>query len=196
MGDKIKTAWEKAMERFEEKNKNVTDADIMRMECLPEAQKLVGRLLAEAEFDILTTVKQYDQDRQKLIFEALEDNLVTRLVLPENEQSMQDDQRIMEGLLQIKKDKESMSPIMGELEDVFNYYLQSREQAYQSLEQEFRSRIDSAMREKGVDPGQGVQVDPARYPQFQEELTKLMGQINEKFTPSLKQIRQKIKDVD
>ncbi len=144
MGDKIKSAWEKAMERFEEKNKNVSDSDIMRMECLPEGQKLAGRFLAEPQFDLTAALEQYDNERQKLVLKALEDTLISRLVLPEDEQAMQDDRRVMEGLLQLKKDKETLSPLL----------------------------------------------------KFQEEWTKLMGQLNEKFLPSFEQIRQRIKELN
>jgi len=196
MGDKIKSAWEKAMERFEEKNKNVSDSDIMRMECLPEGQKLAGRFLAEPQFDLAAALAQYDNERQKLVLKALEDTLISRLVLPEDEQAMQDNRRVMEGLLQLKKDKEALSPLMGELEHIFNYYLQAREQAGRSLEEDFRSRIEGALRERGIEPGPGVQVDPKRHPRYQDEMTKLMGQINEKFMPSFEQIRQRIKQLD
>jgi len=193
MGTKIKTAWEKALERFEEKTKHVSSADILRMECLQEGQKLVGRYLAEPRFKLTDAFEQYDPEKKGLVLKAVEETLLNRLVLPENERALQDDRRVMEGLMAVKENKQLLSSIFGEMEHLFNYYLQAREQARESLEQDFSSRIEEAMQKRGIRPGPGVRVNPAGHPQFQEEWSRLSGDLNKRFLPALEQLRRKIK---
>lgn len=194
MGDRIKTAWEKALERFEERSKNISPEDILRMEYRPEGQKLAGRYLKEPQFKLSAALKQYEGKKRKVVLEAVEETLLSRLALPENEQALQDNRRVMEGLVEIKKNKQFLAPIMGELEHLFQYYIQAREQARESLKRDFSARINSTMQKRGIRLGPGVRVNPERHPQFHEEWAKLLGKVNEKFMPALEQLRQKIRE--
>lgn len=196
MGTKIKTAWEKAMERFEEKNKQVSSKDVMRMECLEEGQKLVGRYLAEPELNLKAALTKYDPEMQHLLFKVVGETLLNRLVLPVDEQNFQNNLRVMEGLMEVKQNKQALSPLLGELKNLLSYYRKTRDQARESLEEQLSSYIEETLRQKGMRPAPGTRINPERHPKFQEEWSRLLSRINDKFMPKFNQLRQEIGKIE
>lgn len=193
---KIKSAWEKALERIEEKSKNVTPEDMLRMECRSEGQKLVGKFIGDPGFSLAAALAEYSEEKRRLVEDVVEDTLVQRLDLPDNEQARQENRRVMEGLREVKSNTSALAAVAEELEYLSNYYLEARKQSHASLREDFGARIDAAMQQRGLKPAPGMQFNPEGHPQFREELAKLMDRVRERFAPALEQLRQKIREID
>lgn len=192
---RIKTAWEKAMERTEEKNKNISAEDIMRLECKEVGQRLAGQYLTDPKFNLSQAIAEYDPQRQKMIFKAMADMFLIRLVLPQDEQVFRDNLIVMEGLVDVKEDQEALVPVLEELKHFFNYYLEAVRQARHSLEQQLVSHLEEIMLQKGMSLGPEAQLNAQMHPKYQEEWAKFAEKLNEKFQPPFTEMRQRIESL-
>ncbi|MCF8010359.1 MAG: hypothetical protein K9L17_05275 [Clostridiales bacterium] len=193
MSDKIKSAWEKAMERFDDKNRQVSEEDLTNMEFRFEAQKLAGRFLKESNFKLNDLLNEYTGEKRKAVCRVVEETFLNRLVLPENENIKEENHRVMEGLLQIKQDAGMIKSILQEIELMFDQYIQARNQSYEKLKQDFTYRFNNAL--KKMNQQSNLSMDPEKHPRFKEEWLKLAGKVNEKFMPDFENLIEKIKEV-
>ncbi|HIE13142.1 MAG TPA: hypothetical protein EYP63_06935, partial [Desulfotomaculum sp.] len=133
--DRIKTAYEKALERISKMN--LADVDVSSVEYIPKGGAVAARFLRDKDFDLIAELEKYSEDVRGYVREGILEALLRNIQLPKDEQAQDANRRAMDGLLAIKKDKRVLKQIFSELEYLFNYYMQAVAHSYANLKESF-----------------------------------------------------------
>ncbi|MEW6446490.1 MAG: DUF6657 family protein [Bacillota bacterium] len=189
--DKIKTAYEKALERISKMN--LDSVDVSSMEYVPKGSAAAAQFLWDKDFDLLAELKKYNEGVRGYVREGMEDALLRNIQLPKDESAQDNNRRAMDGLLAIKKDKSALKQIFTELEYLFNYYIQAVEHTYANLKESFAARLTHAQQALERQLGTKVRVDVERQPGFLEEWHRIQGQLDAQYEPVLSEQKEKIR---
>lgn len=188
---KIKTAYEKALERISEMN--LAGVDVSSVEYIPKGSAAAGQFLRDKDFDLVTELKKYSEDVRGYVQEGIQEALLRNIQLPKDEQAQDTNRRAMDGLLAIKKDKSVLKQIFSELEYLFNYYMQAVEHTYANLKESFTARIAPTQQALERQLGTKVRVDVEGHPGFLEEWRRAQRQLDAQYEPVLAEQKEKIR---
>lgn len=191
---KIKTAYEKALERISEMN--LADVDVSSVEYIPKGGAAAAQFLWDRDLDLPAELEKYSEDVRGYVREGMEDALLRNIQLPKDETAQDSNRRAMDGLLAIKKDKSALKQIFSELEYLFNYYSQAIEHTYANLKDSFAQRITQAQQALERQLGTKIRVDVERHPGFFEEWLRIQGQLDAQYEPALAEQKEKIRRLD
>ncbi len=192
--EKIKTAFERAMERVAKLD--VAGVDMASIEYVPKGHAIAARFLRrEKDCDLLTELDGYDKEVRPYVKQGIEETFLRNIQLPQNESVMENNQRAIEGLLLIKKDTNTLRGLASELEHLFRYYEQALEHAYSNVKQSFTARFAQTKRALEKQIGAKVSIDVERQPGFREELLRVQGQLDAQYEAILAEQKQKIKNI-
>jgi hypothetical protein len=177
--DRIKSAYELAMERID-KMGEATEEEQMRWKLVPDGEKLAVSYF-ENKVDLAEGFAGYKKKEQGCVAEGIQKVLLSHINLPKNETIIRESTQALEGFAVIKEDKESLQQLADSIGGLFDHYKvhgeQQRQQAVQSLKEQFKQKMQQAAREQGnninVDD-----VDPEIMPQFIEEKRRMMAHLD------------------
>jgi hypothetical protein len=177
--DRIKSAYELAMERID-KMGEATEEEQMRWKLVPYGEKLAVSYF-ENKAELAEGFAGYKKKEQGYVAEGIQKILLSHINLPKNETSFRESTQALEGLAVIKEDKESLHQLADGIGGLFDHYKvhgeQQRQQAVQSLKEQFKQKMQQVAREQGnninVDD-----VDPEIMPQFIEEKRRMMAHLD------------------
>lgn len=192
--DKIKSAYEMAMERFQQREE-VPRAEIDRLEHLPIGRSLAVDYLRESNYDLVAAIDKQSADKKKYIIEGAQEIFLNSIILPVDERAMETNKKAMAGLLLIKEDKQAVTEIFGQLEYLFDYYTQTLAQAYQQFREDYSAKISAAAQSAGLPAEEMQNIDPEKYQGFREEWSKWQGRLNNQYTSTLKEQKDKLRRV-
>ena len=192
MGD-IKSAREIALEKVEKLEK-ATDEERLRWKYIPEGEKLGARYLKEGG-NLVLELGKYEGEVKRCIIEGAADILARNINLPRDDLAKKNNRRAMEGLKNLKSDKIAVENVYSQLRHLFNHYTeqgdQQRKQAYETLKNEFETRVRQAVQQQ-VGLPVGIKIDVEKQPQFQEEWRKVQTQIDSQYYKLLDEYKQEI----
>lgn len=192
--NKIKTAYEKAMEKVDKLD--MAGIDMASVEHVPKGHAAAARFLRkEKDFDLIAELEGHSQEAQVYVKQGMEETFLRNIQLPQSESAMENNERAIEGLLLIKKDKNALRGIASELEHLFRYYEQALEHAYSNVKQSFTARFAQTQRALEKQIGAKVNIDVERQPGFREELLRVQGQLDAQYEAILTEQKQKIKKI-
>jgi len=190
--DRIKSAYEMAMERFKQR-KEVPQSEIERMELIPQGQALAAKFLREKEFDILSEVEKQAGDLRKYIIEGVQETFLNNLQMPGDKDTMEANKKAMEGLLLIKKNKNALKETFGQLEHLFQYYERTMEQAFGQFKERYAAKMSASLKKLEQRTGQKIKADPEKQPGFREEWMRAVSGINNQYEQLLREQKEKIR---
>ena len=197
MGEEIKSALEKAMEKVE-KLGGVTEEERLKWKYVPEGEKLAARYLKQ-NINLLAELSQYEDKAKKHVIEGAGEILTRNINLPRNDLARKNSKRAMDGLKVLKSDKVSVENIYSRIRRVFDHYVeqgeQQRKQAYESLKAEFETRVQQAVKQQ-LGTFAGVKIDVESQPQFQEEWRKLQAQLDLQYIKLLDEYKQELATIN
>jgi len=95
-------------------------------------------------------------------------------------------------LMQIKEDKESAAGALGQLQRIFDHYVQQgegqRAQAKQALKNKFEQSLRQAFKAQGKEYSSQMNVE--QLPQFEEEWRRTQTQLEIQYVKSLDEIKK------
>ncbi|MDN5347974.1 MAG: hypothetical protein PWP65_1538 [Clostridia bacterium] len=192
--DKIKTALEIALERA---NAIKVDSEkLLELDYVPQGKVLGARFLSNNNFNLEEELRKFGPEARPYVLRGLEDTFLSNLSLPRDEVSMQANRRCMEGLKLIKKNKAALKQVFQEIETLFQYYARALEQTYVNLKEDFAARLLQAQRALGRQLGMRVNIDVERQPEFQEEWSRLRGQLSAQYENILEEKRRYIRSLN
>lgn len=191
MGERIKTALEKALERAESLAQ-VSNEKLLEIEYLPRGRALAGKYMTST-IDIPSELNSFPEDVRKYVVQGIEESLLQNILMPENENSMEIIRKALHGLSYIKEDKQGLDHITGELGYLFNYYQEAQEQVKGNVHAKLSHAFQSAKQQLASQYGGQIDFDIEQQPEFRREMLKAMGHVNQQFENALKQVKDKIK---
>ncbi|MBO8138299.1 MAG: hypothetical protein H0Z40_09240 [Desulfotomaculum sp.] len=190
---KIKSALERALERAEKFNQ-VSEEELKLMEHKPQGHSLAGKYLNQ-DADLGAQLERVPVEIRPYVIKGIEETLLKNITLPENERAKQLCHKALEGLMFIKEDKEALNYLIGQLEHLFNYYLQALEQAKASVKAKLNQKYYAVQQQLEAQFGGAVKIDMESQPEFQQELKRVLVDLNRRFEGSLQQAKAKIQEL-
>lgn len=192
---KMKSALDRAMERAERLGK-ASPEELLRMESIPKGNALAARYLRDANCDLDAELTKYKgSGARKYVIEGTEEILLSNIALPMNERSREVTQRAMNGISILKQSKKRVEDIVGQMEHLFSYYEQARQQTYAQLEENFKARMANSMMTSEYQLGGRGKPNVELLPQFQEEWRRVVGQLDAQYEKVLEEQKREISDL-
>ena len=192
----MKSAFERAMERAESLGK-ASDEERKKWKYLPEGEKLAAKYLKD-ECDLLGEMDKYDAATRPLVAEGAQGILINNIDLPRNEQAKKVNRKSMEAIKELKRDKAGLENIYTKLRRVFSHYEQEgeqqRRQAYEAVKNDVEAKIRQAMQQQTGAPA-NMKINVEAQPQFQQELRRVMAQLDSQYLALLEEYKQEILNI-
>lgn len=186
---KIKTALEKALERAAAMPE-ISDSQLKEMEYFPKGQAMAGKYLHEGVDMALSTI---EQENLSYVQQGIADTLLKNFNLPNDEATLETSKKALQGFYYIKTDHLGLDQIIGEVEQLFMYYQQVVEQAKASVKAQLMQKFHAAQEQLAAQYGGQIDIDIERQPEFRSELSKVLGQLNQRFEGAMQEAKEKLR---
>ena len=195
MGE-IRSAKEIAAERIKDVGE-ITQADRLRWKFVPAGEKLAGRYMTE-RIELETELPAFSPKELPFVKRGLTQALLVNLDLPRNETAIKRNEKVMDAIMEIKEDKESVADALGQIQRIFDHYTKmgegQRAQAKQALTSKFEQSVRQSLRAQGKDFSGQMNVE--HYPQFQEEWRRTITQLELQYLTSIEEMKKVLTKVE
>ena len=194
MGE-IRSAKEIAAERLKDIGE-ITEEDRLRWKFVPAGEKLGQRYMTE-RIDVDNELAKFDEKQLPFVKQGMTQSLLINFDLPRNETIEKRNRKVMEALMQIKQDKASTAAALGQLQRLFDHYIQQgesqRAQAKQALKTKFEQSLRQALKTQGKQ--YPTQMDVEQLPQFEEEWRRTQTQLEQQYVRSLDELKKYLSQI-
>ena len=125
-------------------------------------------------------------EKEVLFRKGLVEVFLRNIILPREEDQLRTEKAI-QGLLELGQNSGELTTIFSEIKQVLDHYLQQKKEIRNQVEEAFRQQMEQAMAQQTGQAGLGMKVDPSLHPKFQEEWTRIMGELDEQYSKALNQ---------
>jgi hypothetical protein len=123
---------------------------------------------------------------EPLFRKGLVEVFLRNIILPRDEDQQRTD-RAMQGLLELGQNSGELATIFGEMKQILDHYLQHKQEIRNQVEEAFRQQMEQALAQQTGQAGLGMNADPSLHPKFQEEWTRIKGEVDEQYGQALEQ---------
>jgi len=180
------------MERFKQR-KEIPQSEIDRMEFIPKGQALAAKYLKENDFDLLSEAGKHPEEMRYYIIEGAQETFLSNILMPADKAALEANKKAMDGLLLIKSNKTGLKEALGQLENLFQYYEKTMEQAFGQFKERFAAKMDASLKTIEKRMGKKIKVDPEKQPGFREEWMMAVSGINGQYEQLLREQKDKIR---
>lgn len=187
----MKSAYERAMEKVEKMGKASAE-EMARMDAVPAGNRLAARFMKEPDLNLDAELANYKgTEVRKQVVEGAMEILLRHMCLPVNEVSKAGIPRAKQGILMMKENKKAVEAMFTQVDTLFNYYEQARQQAFDQVKQSFERAMGQQMRGMGQ-IGTQPNTDVTAQPQFREEWSKALAGLNRQYEQALHEAKQQL----
>lgn len=194
--DEVKSAAEIAREKLE-KIGEPTEEERLRWKYVPEGERLAAEYL-KSGLDLAAELNRHEEKAKRYISDGAVDILVRNIGMPKDAAGEETNQLVMEGLKNLKKDKERVEAVYGNLRRIFSHSaevgVQQKKQAYEALKAEFGAKLRAVLQQQMGAAG-GANIDVESHPQFREEWLRRESQIDSQYLKLLDECKQELKAI-
>ncbi|MDO8473927.1 MAG: hypothetical protein Q7T05_08980 [Dehalococcoidia bacterium] len=188
----MKSAYERAMERADKIGK-ASPEELKQMEAGPAGNQIAAKYMKELGFDLATEIEKYKgSGTRKQVIEGAMEILMRYLSLPTGSLAREPINRAKQGILVLKENKKQVQGIFAQLDTLFNYYEQARQQTVTQIKQAVEQQMAQQARGTGGQMGPQGRVDATSQPQFREELTRSLQDLNRQYEQALQERKQRL----
>lgn len=192
--DRIKSAYEMALERFQQRGA-VPRAEIDRLEYKPVGGAIAAGFLRDQDYDLIKEISKYPAGVKKYIIAGIQETFLHNLLPPKDKSARETNKRVLAGLLLLKEDKAAAQEVFGRLKYLFQYYEQSLVQAYSRFKEEYSARVGPQIRSMEQKTGGKLNIDLERQPGFREEWLKLLSRIDSQYMSLLAEQKEILRQI-
>ena len=189
--NRIKSAFEKAMERVEQLERP-GEEQRLEWKLLPEGQRLAGAYI-RGEGSPFSKIANAPAEHRPYLVRGMAQSLVSNLQLPKNEATLHGNNRIIEGLERLLegKAKETLQRVRYVSDQYSQFGLPQREQTYEQLKLQMEQQIAEAMSRQPGATGP-VHVNVESMPEFQQQWLRISMQIDQQYEQHLEEFRKQL----
>lgn len=186
-----KSAIDRAMERADQIQ--VSEAKLKEMEYHTEGEKIAAALLKDEGYNLEEALKGFDKGGRKQVSKAVESVLLQNLSLKRGV-GLAGNEQIIQRLSMLKKNKSVLNQAKAQLENLSNYYTQTRQQNYDRLKSQFEQAMNQAVQQKtGLG---GLKFNVEQSSEFQEKWRQVSRQVDAEYEKALAQLKQQLAEID
>ncbi|TKB08463.1 hypothetical protein [Desulforhopalus sp. IMCC35007] len=184
----IKSTMEMVLERaarMAEAAPDVSDND----DLLKEGMKLAAEYLKDKETDLQASLGAYGAKDQIDVKKGMAKTLLRNIVLPRDEELQLSGQNALQGILTLSQNNHEIQTICQELGQILNQYGQHKEQSTQQLQEAIKAQLQQQQMARGMEADD---VNPAMHPKYNEELTRMLMNLNNQYNDAMNQRKEMI----
>lgn len=187
----IKSTMEKVLERAA---KMAADADIQsNNEDLDRVgMKMAADFLGGSVKNLNQELLKQPADQQMALRAGMTKTLLRNIVLPRDKDLIETGNKALQGLLDLAQSSGELSSICSEIKQLLGQYNEHKEQLKQQLEQAVRTQMEQKMGNNKERLTGQVKMNPAMHPQYQEELARMVSDLNSQYNQALDQRKKMI----
>lgn len=192
MPDEIRSTLEIALEKAEKIGK-ASKEELKLIELQEEAQRLAAKFLREELSDfrerLETMLKDKKPQEKKAILKGMVQVFLRNIVLPLNEDQLEDGKKALKGLKLLFDKMPDMDRLLKEIEKLLIQYNTHKETIYQQMVERFSAEIEMIEQALSSQLGAEVHVDPENHPKFKEEWRKIKEKLDEEYNRQLEYLK-------
>ena len=179
----IKSTLEKVLERAAAMGQ-ASKEELASEEKYKQGMRLAADYLQGKAADLSGSQERIE--KEVLFRKGLVEVFLRNIILPKDE-DQQRTEKAIQGLLELGQNSGELTTIFSEIKQVLDHYLQHKKEIRNQVEEAFRQQMEQAMAQQTGQAGLGMKVDPSLHPKFQEEWTRIMGELDEQYSQALNQ---------
>ncbi len=141
---------------------------------------------------LLETVGRQEASHQESIRKGMLDSLVRNIFLARDDDGRERIAKALQGIVELGGGVGDLAAMCAELQNITGQYGQHRDQYYNQLKEQMRMQIEQSLAQQGMST-EGLNFDPTTEPKFQEEWTRIQGELTGQYEQALTQYIQQMK---
>ncbi len=193
--DRVKTAFERAMERAESLGK-VSPDELKRLEFVPQGNSIAARYLKEDGFSLEAELaRTKGTGNRKWVLMGVQETLLANISLPRDPAAKNVSKKALDGLGLIKENKKVVKAVGTKIETLFNYYEQARAQMMRELKKQVEGKLAQLQQTMKYQVGSAAKAEIEAQQEIQEELRSALSQLDSQYQPTLDEHKKELAGV-
>jgi len=144
--------------------------------------------------NLLDGLQRQPAEQQAAVRAGMATTLLRNIVLPRDKVLIESGTRALQGLLDLGQSTGDLAPLCTEIQQLLGQYNQHKDQLKQQLETAIRTQMEQKLGPRGKSSGQ-MAMNPAMHPQYQEELARMLSDLNTQYNQALDQRKKMIQQL-
>lgn len=188
----IKSTLEMVMERAARMTAEVAE-ESGNEDAERRGMRAAAALLNGESTDLLAFLKEQPANEQMAVRSGMVRTLLRNIVLPRDNSISESSLSGLSAIQTLSGNSAEIASICNELKQILEQYSQHREQVKQQLDEAIRAQLKQKLLEQGQSVDDDMSINPAMHPQYQEELSRMSGDLNEQYNQAIDQRRDAIR---
>jgi len=188
----IKSTLEMVMERAARMTAEVAE-ESGNEDAERRGMRAAAALLNGESTDLLAFLKEQPANEQMAVRSGMVRTLLRNIVLPRDNSISESSLSGLSAIQTLSGNSAEIASICNELKQILEQYSQHREQVKQQLDEAIRAQLKQKLLEQGQPVDDDMSINPAMHPQYQEELSRMSGDLNEQYNQAIDQRRDAIR---
>lgn len=165
-------------------------ADTSNEDTVKTGMRLAAEFMSGKESNLVDALAAQPPENQVDVRKGMARTLLRNVVLPRDEHLQATGKLALQGITALSGNSGDILAICNELSQILEQYGQHKEQTTQQLDDAIRAQLQQQM----VAQGQEVHgtINPAMHPQYAEELSKVLSNLNTQYNDALDQRKEAI----
>lgn len=149
--------------------------------------RLIVEFLAGKHADLNALLQNEDPATQMAVRKGMATGLLRNILLPRDEDLKQSSAAAIAGIQELGAQDAEIISVCTELGQILEQYAGHKEQVQQQLADNIRTGVAQQLQEKTGEMPDLNAINPTIHPQYQQELEKALGDLNEQYNQALTQ---------
>jgi hypothetical protein len=185
----IKSTMEMVLERAA-KMAAAAAPEVENEDLVKTGMRFAADYLNQKETDLSQLLGAQAPQEQVSVRKGMVQTLLRNIVLPRDEQLQESGKIALQGVLSLGGESAEIQETCQELTQILEQYGQHKDQTTQQLEDAIRTQLEQQQASQGQEGQQPV--NPAMHPQYREELTKMLTNLNNQYNDAMEQRKEMI----
>ena len=191
---RMKTAFEKAMERVEQMDEPDKE-EILEWKLIPVGQRLAGTYLKGGE-SIFADLDKAETGDKPYLLKGIIEVLVKNLQIPKMQTQRETNIRVLTGIRKLLGDHPNSGKVLEHMEYVLEQFWQfgreQRAQAYEQLKAQIEQQAYEVLSRQTGTSHQGMKINVEAMPEFQQQWMMISSQLSVPYETHLQDYKKQI----
>lgn len=160
-----------------------------------DGMRIAAAFMNNTEEDMVGQLQQSAPEKQQSIRGGMVQVLLRNILLPRDEDLQATGKKAIDGLIMLSNGNADIANICTELGQILEQYGQHKDQMTEQLNSAIRGQLQQ---QQAMEGGEGVapqDINPAAHPQYAQELSKMLGDLNDQYNQAIDQRKDMIKQI-
>ncbi len=163
-----------------------TDDTVMK-----EGMRMAAEYMKRDDVNLVAEVAKQESAKQTTFTKGLFETLLRNIVLPREEFQIEEGEKALDAINELSEG--AAGDVCSELHQLLNQYTQHKEQVQNQLEDAIKSQLQQKLAEQGGQLSDDIAINPSMHPQYREELSRMLGNLNDQYNQAFDQRKEMIR---